>query len=169
MKTIYTFPTLVIAASIFSGACQKNDAVSNMSKKGSAPHAEVAGHSDTQEIAGKQTDKKPAAINEVQHVTAVQAAEYIKKNSDTIVLDVRTAGEFSGGHIKDAINVDFKSPSFADNLKKLDTSKTYLVHCRSGGRSTSALATFKKLGFQHLLHLDGGMMDWGKEQLPIEK
>ncbi|MCF6313971.1 MAG: rhodanese-like domain-containing protein [Verrucomicrobiales bacterium] len=169
MKTIYTFPAIVIAASIFSGACQKNDAASNSTNKGSAPDTQVADPSSKQEPAGTVADKKPAASNEVKHVNAVQAAEYIKNNPATIVIDVRGADEFSNGHIKGAINVDFRSPSFADDLKKLDTSKTYLIHCQAGGRSSSALKIFKKLGFQHLLHLDGGMMDWGKEQLPIEK
>jgi NAD(P)-dependent dehydrogenase (short-subunit alcohol dehydrogenase family) len=31
-----------------------------------------------------------------------------------------------------------------------------LVHCAAGGRSTKSLATFKKLGFEQVIHLDGG-------------
>lgn len=166
MKTIYVFPALVISAAIFSGGCQKNDAPPAQ-KKGSSPSSSVAKEAPAQ--AESKADKKPAAQLKVKHVSAVQAAEYIKKNPDTVVLDVRSPAEFANGHIKGSINIDFKAASFADDLKKLDRTKTYLVHCQAGGRSTSSLDTFKKLGFQQILHLDGGMMDWGKEQLPIEK
>lgn len=166
MKTIYVFPALVIAASIFSGACQKNDQPP-APKKGSAPSAPAAKKAPAKPET--KADKKPSAKSKIEHVTAIQAAEFIKKNPDTIILDVRTPGEFASGHIKGAINIDFKAATFADDLQKLDPSTTYLVHCRSGGRSTSSLDTFKKLNFKHILHLDGGMMDWGREQLPVEK
>ncbi len=166
MKTIYVFPALVISAAIFSGGCQKNDAPPAQ-KKGSSPSSSVAKEAPAQ--AKSKADKKPATQHKLEHVSAVQAAEHLKKNPTTVILDVRTPDEFSSGHIKGAINIDFKASSFAEELKKLDPTKTYLVHCRSGGRSTSSLGIFKKLKFHHILHLDGGMMDWGKEQLPIEK
>lgn len=116
-----------------------------------------------------KTSNKPATESTPDHADALQAAEFIKKKPQTIVVDVRTPDEFATGHIKGAINVDFKGADFEAEVKKLDPSKTYLIHCRSGGRSTSSLGTFSKLGFHHVIHLDGGMMGWGKEQLPIEK
>ncbi len=162
MKTIYVFPSLVISAAILSGGCQKNDQAP-APKKGSAPSAQTA------KVAPAKADEKAPAETKIEHVTAIQAAEFIIKNPDTVILDVRTPSEFASGHIKGAINIDFKAATFTDDLQKLDPSKSYLVHCRSGGRSTSSLDTFKKLNFKHILHLDGGMMDWGKEQLPVEK
>ncbi len=160
MKVIYIFPALVIAATIFSGACQKND-LPGPGKKGSSPSIPAAPATGSKE--------KTEVETRIDHVSAIQAAETLKQNADTLVIDVRTPDEYAVGHIKASINIDFKADSFADELKKLDPTKTYLVHCRSGGRSTSALDTFEKLGFHHVIHLDGGMMDWGKEQLPVEK
>ncbi|NOX99907.1 MAG: rhodanese-like domain-containing protein [Verrucomicrobia bacterium] len=171
MKTIYVFPALVITAAIFSGACQKNDQ-KPAPKKGSSPSSSAAIVAPTTaDNAPPETkaDKKTSSETKIEHASAVQAAELMKKDPAIVVLDVRAPSEFGNGHIKGAINVDFRAASFADDLKDLDRSKTYLVHCQAGGRSTSALDTFKKLGFKHIIHLDGGMMDWGKEQLPVEK
>lgn len=166
MKVIYAFPAIVAAAALLSGACQKKESPSPP-KKGSSPATPTAKAAPP--VEKQAAGEKPLPGTKIDHVSAVEAAELIKKDPAIIVIDVRTPDEYATGHIPNTINIDFKSPAFADEVKKLDPSKTYLVHCRSGGRSTSSLDTFKKLGFKHIIHLDGGMMDWGKEQLPVEK
>lgn len=97
---------------------------------------------------------------EVKHVDAKEAIALLEKEKAPKVLDVRTPEEFAEGHVKDALNIDFKKSDFADNLAKLDKDQAYLVHCRSGGRSGQSLAVFKKLGFKNIIHLDGGMIAW---------
>ena len=110
-------------------------------------------------------DEKSAAAT---HVKPAEAAKLVDGKQVT-VLDVRTPEEFAEGHIKGAKNIDFHGRDFAARLKELDKSKPYLVHCRSGGRSTSSLATFKELGFEKIFHLDGGITDWEAAKLPLEK
>jgi phage shock protein E len=105
----------------------------------------------------------------VKHVNAVGAAKVLKDDSKVVVLDIRTPKEFKAGHIKGAKNLDFYEDDFEARLKKLETDKTYLVHCASGGRSTKALELFKKLGFKSVIHLDGGFKDWEKSGQPVEK
>jgi len=166
MKTIYVFPALVITAAIFSGACQKNDEAP-APKKGSAPSTSTAPEPEIKSDA--KTDNEAVVETKIDHATAIQASDLMKKDPTIVVLDIRTPDEYGMGHIPKSLNIDFKADSFADELKNLDPSKTYLVHCRSGGRSTSSLKIFSKLKFHHIIHLDGGMMDWGKEQLPVEK
>ena len=73
------------------------------------------------------------------------------------------------GHLADAKNIDFMKPSFAEEVAKLDKKQPYLVHCKSGGRSAKTLAVFKKLGFEHIYHLDGGIMAWEKAKQKIVK
>ena len=43
-----------------------------------------------------------------------------ENNPDFVILDVRTPGEFSSGHIEDAVNMDYFSESFRDDLDELD-------------------------------------------------
>jgi rhodanese-related sulfurtransferase len=79
------------------------------------------------------------------------------------ILDVRTAPEYCAGHLKDSINLDFRSPSFADDLDALDRGKAYLVYCRTGIRSNRAVAIMRSLGFRELYDLAGGLVGWQRE------
>ena len=81
---------------------------------------------------------------------------------NTLVIDVRTPVEFSEAHIKNAINIDYFSKSFSENISKLNKQKTILVYCTAGGRSTSACLDFKKLGFKKVYNLIGGYDDWNE-------
>ena len=82
---------------------------------------------------------------------------------------MRTAAENEEVRIPNAMNLDVKSSDFAAKAAKLDKERTYLVHCRSGARSQTAMKALQKLGFLKLYHLDGGMMAWQKEGLQVEK
>ena len=73
------------------------------------------------------------------------------------VLDVRTAGEYATRHIIGAVNIDFYSPTFADQLNAFDKGRTYLVHCASGGRSAQAAQMMEALGFVEVYDLLGGI------------
>ena len=104
----------------------------------------------------------------VKHVNAKQAQKLVDEKQ-VVVLDVRTSSEFKGGHISGATNIDFRTPDFEKRIGQLDKSKTYLVHCASGGRSTQSLPILKRQELKSVYHLDGGFNGWKKEGLPVEK
>jgi rhodanese-related sulfurtransferase len=104
----------------------------------------------------------------VQHVNPNQAQKLVL-DKKLVALDIRTPGEFSTGRIAGAKNIDFQAPDFEQRIDSLDKSKSYLVHCASGGRSTHSLLLFKKHQFQSMYHLDGGIKAWQKAGLPVEK
>ncbi|HAE17644.1 MAG: thiosulfate sulfurtransferase [Verrucomicrobiaceae bacterium TMED137] len=107
------------------------------------------------------------AYADVTTVTVKQAVERMKKSSEIIVVDIRTPEEFAKGHIKKAINVNMNDKSFAKKLTKLDRTKTYLMHCRSGGRSTASLPVWNRLGFKNVLHLSSGTLGWVRAGQPL--
>jgi len=80
-----------------------------------------------------------------------------------VILDVRTAQEYSTGHLNGAINFDFRSPSFRDQIGRMDRNCAYLVYCRTGRRSAQALMLMQSLGFRELYHLTQGIEQWQKE------
>ena len=108
------------------------------------------------------------AEDKVAHVKAAEAAKLVEAGK-VLVLDVRTPDEFSEGHIKGAVNVDFNGDDFASKVAKLDKSKPVLVHCQAGGRSTRSLPALEKAGFLKIYHLDGGFGDWQDAGLPTAK
>lgn len=111
--------------------------------------------------------KTPVAM--VKNVTPDQAEKALKEHKDIIVLDIRTPDEFKAGHLAGAKNIDFLDDSFAKQVAALDKSKTYLVHCASGGRSGKSLPTFEELKFTSLLHLNDGFKGWEAAGKPVEK
>ena len=63
-----------------------------------------------------------------------------------IILDVRTKGEYSGGHIKGSINISVDALSA--NLNKLKIKeKPIITCCASGMRSGSAKSLLKSKGY----------------------
>lgn len=97
---------------------------------------------------------------DIVNVSAADADEVIAGDASLVVLDVRTPAEFAQGHIKGAINVDFRSDDFANNLAKLDKSRRYLLHCRSGARSSGALEIMQAQGFANVVHMNDGFEAW---------
>lgn len=61
------------------------------------------------------------------------------------IIDVRTVGEFQGGHIKNSTNIPLDK--LANNLSKLDKSQVIITCCASGMRSASAKSILKSNGF----------------------
>ena len=93
-----------------------------------------------------------------------------KKNSpDFVILDVRTPEEFESGHIEGAININYHSETFVEELNKLDKTKAYLVYCRTGRRSSDTTGIMTKQGFGELYRIDGDISKWKSEKLPVVK
>ena len=85
------------------------------------------------------------------------------------VLDVRTAGEFQGGHIKNALLADWNDKGqFNERIKYVDKDKPVYIYCLAGGRSASAAEWMRQNGFKSVLELLGGMNAWKKENKPVE-
>lgn len=117
---------------------------------------------------GKSGPSDPEFL--VKDVDPKQVSMILEYQSDhVVVLDVRTAREFKSGHIEGAVNHDFNDPAFADGLASLDSSKDIILHCASGGRSASALATVKATGVKKIYHLTSGMNGWRAAGMPIKK
>lgn len=86
------------------------------------------------------------------------------KKKNTILLDVRTAGEYKTGYILNAINYDvLDSLAFVNAVSSLDKNKKYLLYCQSGRRSGKALVIMKSMGYRNVRHLKGGVSEWKGE------
>jgi phage shock protein E len=69
------------------------------------------------------------------------------KNGAQIV-DVRSKGEFSGGHIRGSLNIPVQE--LENNLKKLKKDKPVITCCASGMRSASAKNILLQNGFKEV-------------------
>ncbi len=110
-----------------------------------------------------------AVIEDITPQEAFTLIQNNQNNPDFVIIDVRTPGEFGAEHIENASNIDFYSEAFRDELNNLDKNKTYLIYCRSGGRSGSALAIMAELNFKEAYNILGGINLWTTEGLPTVK
>lgn len=117
----------------------------------------------------KQNNQVTATYEEFTPKEAIAIIETLKHNPNFILLDVRTPSEFESGHIAGAVVLNFRSPAFTDSLKQLDKSKTYMLYCRSGNRSSQAVAQMKSMHFQTIYHINGGINQWKAAGLPVEQ
>ena len=112
-------------------------------------------------------DLVAAAKAHVQEVS-VTAAEQAIRDADVLV-DVREADEFAAGHVVGAKHVplDQLEAKLASVVKNKAT--PLVLVCASGMRSKRALAVARKLGFENVRSLSGGMGAWRAASLPVEK
>lgn len=94
------------------------------------------------------------------HIDAPAAAKIIANSPEVIILDIRTPAEFNEGHIKGALNIDYFAPDFDEQIAALDTRASYVLHCRSGGRSGRALSVLRENDLTDVTHLKGGILSW---------
>ena len=96
---------------------------------------------------------------EVKLVTAAEM-QTILELEDVQVIDVRTAKEYEEIRIVNSQNIDFKSPTFDQDILKLDKEKPVILYCKGGSRSAKCAQKLKSAGFEKIYDLDGGISKW---------
>ncbi len=67
-----------------------------------------------------------------------------------IIIDVRSPGEFAGGH--NPLSKNIPLDQIAEKASSLDKEKTYILCCASGARSAAAMGVLKGKGFKHVMN-----------------
>ena len=102
-----------------------------------------------------------------RQINAEEAAAMMEEESGYIILDVRTAQEYSEKHIPGAINIPNETIGTEDIPELPDKEQLILVYCRSGNRSKQASEKLVKLGYTNIVEF-GGINDWTGETVSGE-
>jgi phage shock protein E len=86
-----------------------------------------------------------------------------------LLVDVRTPGEFQGGHVPGAINIPLQELN-----RRMDELRPYrdtelVLYCETGIRAGYAGRMLKQQGFTELRSLGGHMQAWRNAGLPAER
>ncbi len=84
----------------------------------------------------------------------------IEEKGDYVLVDVRTPQEISQGKIEGALEIDFYSDNFKNEISKLDKNASYIMYCRSGSRSGQAMNLMETMGFKSVKNMVGGYSSW---------
>lgn len=165
------FGGLVVLAVIFSLAgCGKPREAASVPKDGAVTTTIPASSStDTEAAKGVPYTRNMDAKAFASELEALLGKSYGNSSGSAgfMLIDVRTPAEFASGHIAGAVNLDISAPDFESRIKELPRGDRYLVYCRSGNRSSTALGIMESAGFSNASHLAGGIGAWtsGGEKL----
>ncbi|MGN1398880.1 MAG: rhodanese-like domain-containing protein [Erysipelotrichaceae bacterium] len=100
-----------------------------------------------------------SSYNQIDGHTAL---EMINRESDYLIIDVRTVAEYQQSHIKDAINIPNETIDESVETILTDKDQLLLIYCRSGNRSKQASEKLAKLGYTNIYEF-GAISDFPGE------
>lgn len=101
-----------------------------------------------------------AQSSSVQNLPQANLKDKLKEEN-IILIDVRTPSEVSAGYIPEAdFFMNVNEADFESKISTLDTTKTYIVYCRSGARSGRAASFMVANGFSNVYNLEGGILGY---------
>ena len=106
------------------------------------------------------------SCNEQFKYISVEELNYFSEDEFEL-LDVRTLEEFQSGHISRAINIDFFSTNFIDEIKEFDTSLNLILYCRTDNRSSKSAKILADNDFKNIYVIKGGIEKWISEGNPV--
>ena len=100
-------------------------------------------------------------------VTTLQAE--LAANPDTLLVDVRTPGEYQGASIEGAVNLPLSQVDA--HLRRIvrDAGGRMVLICQSGARAGQAASTLAGAGLSDVVVLDGGMNSWVAAGAPVRR
>lgn len=98
-----------------------------------------------------------------------QAMVQLMNRDKAVVIDVCEPDEFARGHVIGAKNLPLGQ--LEDKLAQVVKNKStqVIMVCQVGARSARAAATARKLGFENVQSLSGGLRAWTAASMPTEK
>lgn len=98
-----------------------------------------------------------AIVDERDHVTAVELAQWIKaRRADLRVVDVRTAEEFDAYHVPTAERIAIDSIG----TSSLRPSELVVLYSEGGAHAAQAWVLLRALGYENVYFLRGGLYEW---------
>ncbi|MFA5298062.1 MAG: rhodanese-like domain-containing protein [Lutibacter sp.] len=102
-------------------------------------------------------------------IKVIAPTEFKEKSINHTIIDIRTPKEFSEGHIEGAININYFDKTFLEQFSKYGKDEALFVYCKSGNRTSSASVKLAESGFQKIYDLDGGILNWTKNNYETVK
>lgn len=101
-------------------------------------------------------------------LSTLEATQMINKE-DAKVVDLRSKDEFRSGHLPDAIHIPAKDmPKRVTELDAFKEQPVILI-CKTGATAGATGMMMAKSGFTQLYKLQGGILEWQSNKLPLIK
>src|SRR5262245_29385196 len=94
------------------------------------------------------------------HISASALLDRIESGTAPAILDVRSRGEFTHGHVPGATHIPFWLVSRRVDQIRSPREAELVVYCGHGPRAVLAGAVLRRHGFTHVTYLDGHFSQW---------
>lgn len=105
----------------------------------------------------------------IDHTVPVITCERLEQKlniPNLVILDAREPEEYATSHIKGAQWIGYNT--FASkNVKSVDKDAIVVVYCSVGYRSEKIGEQLKKMGYERVYNLYGGIFEWTNRNLPL--
>lgn len=93
----------------------------------------------------------------MKEISTTEVQQRLENGEQLNLIDVREVAEVQEGHIPGIINIPLGS--LGSRMQELDKTKSYIMICRSSGRSGQATVFLEAYGYD-VTNMVGGMLDW---------
>lgn len=99
---------------------------------------------------------------------SVEELKMIQNEGSVIILDAREMEEFEVSHLENAVFIgytNFSEEKFSTLFK--DKKTPIVVYCSLGIRSENISENLKKMGYENVRNLYGGIFEWKNQGFPV--
>ena len=109
------------------------------------------------------------AKKRVRELTVADVKAKLDRGEKFHLVDVREESEWAKDHLPGAIHLG-KGIIERDIEERLsDTSATIVLYCGGGYRSALAADNLRKMGYENVISMDGGIRGWRDKNYPLSK
>lgn len=101
-------------------------------------------------------------------IAPAELAREIEAGSAPVIVDVRSNGEYTAGHVPGAIHLPFLEAEARAGEIPGERDAPVVVYCEHGPRARIAAGKLRDAGFSHIVALEGHMSGWREAGLPVE-
>ncbi len=104
-------------------------------------------------------------MSTVPEITVRELSDRIERGDRPFILDVRRPDEYEIANLEGTLIPLDELPQRMGEISE-HREESFVVHCRSGGRSAKAVQMLREAGFDGAVNLKGGVLAWSDEVDP---
>ncbi|HTU19058.1 MAG TPA: rhodanese-like domain-containing protein [Gemmataceae bacterium] len=107
------------------------------------------------------------AKKHVCETTVDEVKARLDRGEKLCLVDVREESEWAKDHLPDAIHLGKGILERDIEARLPDTGAEIILYCGGGFRSALAAENLQRMGYAHVLSMDGGIRDWRDKGYPL--
>jgi len=109
------------------------------------------------------------ARKRIREVTIDEVKAKLDRKEKFLLIDVREESEYAADHLPGAVHLGKGIIERDVESRVPDQDTPVVLYCGGGFRSALAADNLQKMGYTHVLSMDGGIRGWREKGLPLTK